>query len=34
MWTGSITATFGIDPANEALASVADRTVINALIVP
>ena len=33
-WADSITAKFGIDQANEALAAVENRTVIKALIVP
>ena len=33
-WAESITAQFGIDQANEALAAVENRTVIKALIVP
>jgi threonine dehydrogenase-like Zn-dependent dehydrogenase len=33
-WADSITAKFGIDQANEALAAVEGRTVIKALIVP
>jgi L-iditol 2-dehydrogenase len=33
-WADSITAKFGLDRANEALAAVEGRTVIKALIVP